>query len=49
VADLSTGLGDRDVYEYEAAAVRLDQPATLTLRMRPAACFAAAWATFLPQ
>ena len=39
VADLSTVWVMADVFEYEAAAVRMGQPATLTLSYLPGRAF----------
>jgi len=49
VADLSTVWVIADVYEYEAAAVRLDQPATLTLSYAPGRVFRGRVGYILPQ
>ena len=49
VADLSTVWVIADVYEYEAAAVRLDQPATLTLSYAPGRVFRGRVSYILPQ
>ena len=49
VADLSTVWVIADVYEYEAAAVRLNQPATLTLAYAPGRVFRGRVSYILPQ
>jgi RND family efflux transporter MFP subunit len=49
VADLSTVWVVADVYEYEAAAVRLNQPATLTLAYGPGRVFRGRVSNILPQ
>jgi RND family efflux transporter MFP subunit len=49
VADLSTVWVVADVYEYESAAVRLDQPATLTLPSAPGRVFRGRVSYILPQ
>ena len=49
VADLSTVWVIADVFEYEAAAVRLDQPATLTLPSAPGRVFRGRVSYILPQ
>ena len=49
VADLSTVWVIADVYEYEAAAVRLNQPATLTLSSAPGRVFRGRVSYILPQ
>jgi len=49
VADLSTVWVVADVYEYESAAVRLNQPATLTLPAAPGRVFRGRVSYILPQ
>jgi len=49
VADLSTVWVVADVYEYEAAAVHLNQPATLTLAYAPGRVFRGRVSYILPQ